>query len=152
MEQPQLKLKLSDDLKQALKGGDTVKRDTIRLVLSAINNLEIAKQAKLSDGDVLGIFAREIKQRQESIDAFTKGGRQDLVGKEQAEMVILQSYMPAQVSHDEIVATAHRIIQEVGAHGPADKGKVMPKIIAELKGKADGREINNIVTELLARS
>ncbi len=151
MEQPQLKQKLVDDLKQALKGGDTVRRDTIRLVMSAINNAEIAKQTKLSDGDVLGILAREVKQRQESIDAFVKGGRQDLADKEKAEMTILQSYMPAQVSHDEIVATAQRIIAEVGAHSPQDKGKVMPKIIAELKGKADGREINNVVTELLSK-
>ena len=151
MEQPQLKQKLVDDLKQALKGGDTVRRDTIRLVMSAINNAEIAKQTKLSDGDVLGILAREIKQRQESIDAFVKGGRQDLADKEKAEMAILQGYMPAQVSHDEIVAAAQRIIGEVGARSPQDKGKVMPKIIAELKGKADGREINSVVTELLSK-
>ena len=149
MEQAQLKLKLSDDLKQAMKGGDNLKRDTVRLVLSAINNAEIAKQTKLSDGDVIGIIAHEIKQRQESIDAFKQGGRQDLADKEQAEMAILQSYMPKQVSHDDVVAAAKRIIVEVGAHGPSDKGKVMPKIIAELKGKADGREINNVVTELL---
>ena len=152
MEQAQLKLKLSDDLKQAMKGGDTVKRDTIRLVMSAINNAEIAKQTKLSDTDVIGIIAREIKQRQESIDAFKNGGRQDLVDKEQAEMTILQSYMPKQVGHDEVVAAAKRIIEEVGAHGPSDKGKVMPKIITELKGKADGREINNVVTELLSKT
>jgi uncharacterized protein YqeY len=152
VEQPQLKQKLSDDLKQAIKGGDTVKRDTIRLVMSAINNAEIAKQAKLSDGDVLGIIAKEIKQRLESIEAFKQGGRQDLVAKEQAEMAVLQGYMPQQISRDEIVVAARRIIEEVGARGPNDKGKVMPKIIAELKGKADGREINNVVTELLSKS
>ena len=150
-QQPQLKQKLSDDLKQAMKGGDTLRRDTVRLVMSAISNAEIAKQAKLTDGDILGILAREIKQRQESIDAFVKGSRQDLADKEKAEMTVLQGYMPAQVGHDEIVAAAQRIIAEVGAHGPSDKGKVMPKIIAELKGKADGREINNVVTELLGK-
>jgi uncharacterized protein len=144
-----LKDKLNEDLKQALRSGDTVKRNTIRLMLSAINNAEIAKQAKLTDADIFGVIAKEIRQRQESIEAFKLGNRQDLVDSESAELVVLQSYMPAQMSHDEIVNVARRIIAEVGAHGPNDKGKVMPKIIAELKGKADGREINTVVTELL---
>jgi uncharacterized protein YqeY len=144
-----LKEKLKEDLKQALRNGDTVKRNTIRLMLSAINNAEIAKQANLTDADIFGVIAKEIRQRQESIEAFKLGNRSDLVTSESAEMVVLQSYMPAQMSHDEIVNVAKRIITEVGAHGPNDKGKVMPKIIAELKGKADGREINTVVTELL---
>ena len=144
-----LKDKLNEDLKQALRSGDTVKRNTIRLMLSAINNAEIAKQAKLTDADIFGVIAKEIRQRQESIEAFKLGNRADLVASESAEMVVLQSYMPAQMNHDEIVNVAKRIITEVGARGPNDKGKVMPKIIAELKGKADGREINTVVTELL---
>jgi uncharacterized protein len=144
-----LKEKLTNDLKLAMKSGDNNKRDVIRLVLSAINNAEIAKQAKLADGDILGVIQREIRQRQESIIAFKSGNRLDLSAKEEGEMVILQSYMPAQAGRDEILAAAKRIIEETGARGPADKGKVMPKIIAEFKGKADGREINNIVMELL---
>ena len=148
MEAP-LKEKLTNDLKQALKSGDTLKRDVIRLVLSAINNAEIAKQAKLADGDILGVFQREIRQRQESILAFKQGNRPDLASKEEAEMAILQTYMPAQATKEELLAAAQRIIAETGARGQADKGKVMPKIMAEFKGKADGREINNIVSELL---
>ncbi len=144
-----LKDKLNDELKQALRSGDNVKRNTIRLLLSAINNAEIAKQAKLTDADIFGVIAKEIRQRQESIEAFKLGNRADLVAGESAELVVLQSYLPAQMSRDEIVNVAKRIIDEVGAHGPNDKGKVMPKIIAELKGKADGRDINNVVTELL---
>ena len=144
-----LKDKLSDELKQALRSGDNVKRNTIRLLLSAINNAEIAKQAKLTDADIFGVIAKEIRQRQESIEAFKLGNRADLVAGESAELAVLQSYLPAQMSRDEIVNVAKRIIGEVGAHGPNDKGKVMPKIIAELKGKADGRDINNVVTELL---
>ncbi len=147
--EPSLKDKLNNDLKQALKSGDTVKRNVIRLVLSAINNAEIAKQAKLSDGDILGVIQKEIRQRQESITAFKQGNRPDLVATEEAEMAVLQTYMPQQASRDEILAAARRIIEETGARGPADKGKVMPKLIAEFKGKADGREINNIVSELL---
>jgi len=148
MEAP-LKEKLTNDLKQALKSGDTLKRDVIRLVLSAINNAEIAKQAKLADGDILGVFQREIRQRQESILAFKQGNRPDLASKEEAEMAILQGYMPAQATKEELLAAAQRIIAETGARGQTDKGKVMPKMMAEFKGKADGREINNIVSELL---
>ena len=144
-----LKDKLNEDLRQAMRNHDVVKVGTIRLVLSAVNNAEIAKQAKLTDGDILGVFQKEIRQRQESITAFKQGNRPDLVAIEEAEMAVLQTYMPAQASRDEIIAAAQRIISETGAHGPADKGKVMPKLIAELKGKADGREINAVVTELL---
>ena len=143
------KEKLNNDLRQALRSGDKVKLGTIRLVLSAMNNAEIAKQAELENGDIIGVIVKEIKQRHESIDAYKKGNRLDLVAQEEAELAVLQSYMPQQVSHEEIVAVAQRIIAEVGALGPNDKGKVMPKIIGELKGKADGREINAVVTELL---
>jgi len=144
-----LKQKLTDDLKQAMKGGDTVKRSVIRLVMAAIKNAEIAKQKALEDGDILGVIAKEIRQRQESIEAFKAGNRADLVASEEAEKAILESYMPAQMSREEIVAEARKVIAEVGAEGVRDKGKVMPKLIANLKGKADGRVINEVVTELL---
>ena len=145
-----LKEKLNNDLKQAMKSGDTLRRSVLRLVLSAVKNAEIARQAALEDSDILGIIAKEARQRQESIEAFKQGNRQDLLDKEEAEMVVLQEYLPQQITRDEIVAEARRIIEEVGAQGPGDKGKVMPKLIAELKGKADGREINAVVTELLS--
>ncbi len=145
----ELKQKLTDDLKQAMRGGDEVKRSVIRLVMSAIGNAEIAKQATLEDGDILGIIAKEVRQRQESVEAFKQGNRQDLVAQEEAELAILSQYLPQQLTREEIIAEARRIIDEVGARGPADKGKVMPKLIAQLKGKADGREINSVVTELL---
>jgi uncharacterized protein YqeY len=144
-----LKQKLTDDLKQAMKGGDTVKRSVIRLVMAAIHNAEIAKQKTLEDGDILGIIAKEVRQRQESIEAFKEGNRADLAANEEAEMAILEGYMPAQMSRDEIVAEARKVIAEVGAESIRDKGKVMPKLIASLKGKADGRVINEVVSELL---
>lgn len=144
-----LKDKLNNDLKQALKSGETTKRNVIRLVLTAVNNAEIAKQAKLTDSDILGVMQKEVRQRQESITAFKQGNRPDLVAIEEAEMAVLQTYLPQQASRDEILAAAKRIIEETGARGPADKGKVMPKLIAEFKGKADGRDINTVVTELL---
>ncbi len=144
-----LKQKLTDELKQAIKSGDKVKRSAIRLLLAAINNAEIARQGALEDADILGIIAKEIRQRHESIEAFKQGNRPDLVTQEEAELAVLQEYLPPQMTREEVVEAARRIIEEVGAQGPGDKGKVMPKLIAQLKGRADGREINAVVTELL---
>lgn len=144
-----LKEKLNNDLRQAMRSGDKVRVSVIRLLLSSIKYTEIAKQATLTDSDILGVIAKEARQREESILAFRQGNRQDLVAKEEAEMAVLQQYLPKQISRDEIIAEARDIIKEVGAQGPGDKGKVMPKLIAKLKGKADGREINAVVTELL---
>ncbi len=144
-----LKQKLTDDLKQAMRAGDKVRRSVIRLVMAAIKNAEIARHAALDDTDILGIIAKEARQRQESIEAFRQGNRQDLVAQEEAELAVLKEYLPRQMTREEIIAAARQVIEEVGAQGPGDKGKVMPKLIAQLKGKADGREINAIVTELL---
>lgn len=145
-----LKQKLTDDLKQAMKAGDKLKRSVIRMVLAAIQNAEIAKHAALEEGDILGIIAKEAKKREESIEAFKQGDRQDLVTQEEAELAVLKDYLPQQLTREEITDTARKIIEEVGAQEPKDKGKVMPKLIAQLKGRADGREINAVVTELLA--
>ncbi len=145
-----LKQKLSDDLKQALRSGDKTKVSTIRLLMAAVKNTEIARMAELDNAGITGVIAKEIKQRDESIEAYKAGNRPDLVSKEEAEKAILLTYLPKQASREEIIAVAKRIIGETGANGPGDKGKVMPKVIAELRGKADGREINAVVTELLA--
>lgn len=144
-----LKQKLTDDLKQAMRDGDKVRRSVIRLAMAAIKNAEIARQTTLDDTDILGVIAKEARQRQESIDAFKQGNRPDLVAQEEAELAVLKEYLPRQMTREEIIATARQVIAEVGAQGPGDKGKVMPQLIAQLKGKADGREINAIVTELL---
>ena len=144
-----LKQQLAEDIKQAMKSGDTEKRSTLRLLMSAITNAEKAKLAELEDADIHAIIAKEIKQRQESIEAFKQGNRTDLVGKEEGEMKILQAYMPAQLGRDEIVTEARKVISEVGAGGPGDKGKVMQQLMPKLKGKADGKIINEVVTELL---
>lgn len=145
-----LKQKLTDDLKQALRGRDKVRCSVIRLVMAAIKNAEIARQATLNDTDILGIIAKDVRQHQESIDAFRQGNRQDLVAQEEAELAVLKEYLPQQMTREEIIAAARQVIEEVGARGPGDKGKVMPKLIAQLKGRADGREINAVVTELLS--
>ena len=145
-----LKQKLTDDLKQALRGRDKVRCSVIRLVMAAIQNAEIARQATLNDTDILGLIAKDVRQHQESIDAFRQGNRQDLVAQEEAELAVLKEYLPQQMTREEIITAARQVIEEVGARGPGDKGKVMPKLIAQLKGKADGREINAVVTELLS--
>ena len=145
-----LKQKLMDDLKQAMRSRDKLRLSVIRLVMSAVKNTEIARRADLSDTDILGVIAKEARQRQESIEAFKEGNRHDLVAREEAELAILQEYLPEQMTREEIIAAARQVIEEVGAQGPGDKGKVMPKIIAQLKGRADGREINAVVTELLS--
>ena len=147
-----LKQKLTDDLKQAMRAGDKVRRSVIRLAMAAIKNAEIARHAALDDTDILGIIAKEARQRQESIEAFRQGNRQDLVAQEEAELAVLKEYLPRQMTREEIIAAARQVIEEVGAQGPGDKGKVMPKLIAQLKGKADGREIHAIVTELLQQN
>ena len=146
---PSLKQKLADDLKQAMRSDEKVRRSTIRLVLAAINNAEISRQTALNDTDILGIIAKEVRQRHESIGAFKEGNRPDLVAQEEAELAVLNAYLPEQMTREEIVTAARRVIDAVGAQGPADKGKVMPQLIAQLKGRADGREINAVVTELL---
>jgi uncharacterized protein YqeY len=145
-----LKAKITGDLKSALVAREKVRVSALRLLLAAIKNAEIARQGTLSDGDILGIIAKEVRQHQESIDAFKQGNRTDLVAQEEAEMAILQEYLPQQMTREEIAREARRLITEIGAQGPGDKGKVMPRLIAQLKGKADGREINAVVTELLS--
>jgi len=144
-----IKQKLNDDLKKAIKDRDKLKCSTIRLLIAAIQNAEIAKRTPLEEADLLGIIAKEVRQHKESIDAFKQGNRQDLIDKEEAELAILQRYLPEQISREEVIAVARKVIDEVGAQGPRDKGKVMSQLIPRLKGKADGREINSVVTELL---
>ncbi|MGB2582771.1 MAG: GatB/YqeY domain-containing protein [Dehalococcoidia bacterium] len=140
------------DLREAMKSGDKIRLEVLRMARASIKNAEIAQQKSLDDPDILGIIAKEGKQRRESIAEFKKGNRQDLVDKEEAELAILLEYLPEQISREEIVATARRVIEEVEARGPGDKGKVMQKLMPQLKGKAEGREINEVVTELLSGS
>ncbi len=145
-----LKEQLQRDLQDAIRQRDEPRKIAIRMTISAIKNAEIERGAALSEADVLTPVSREAKQRRESIAEFEKADRRDLVEKERAELEVLQSYLPAQVSRDEIAEAAREVIAEVGAGGPRDKGKVMPVLIGRLAGGAEGREINEVVTELLA--
>ncbi len=145
-----LKDKISDDLKQALKEGDDVRKRTLRLLLAAVHNAEIEKGAPLDDSGTLAVIAKQAKQRRESAEEFRKGGRQDLVEREEAEEAVLQAYLPSAMSREEIAAAARKVIAEVGAQGPRDVGKVMPVLVKQLAGRAEGSEISAVVRELLA--
>ena len=146
-----LEKRITEDMKQAMKAGGTVKRDTLRMLLSSIKNAAGAKLAPLDEGEVLSAISKDVKRHQESIDAFKKGNRADLVSKEEAEMAVLQAYLPKQMSPDEIRTAAKEVIATVGATGPGDKGKVMQQLMPKLKGKADGKAINDVVTQLLSQ-
>lgn len=144
-----LKQKLQENLKQAMRNRDRLRSSVIRLILAGIKNAEIAKREVLDDADILGIITKEVRQRKESILAFRQGNRQDLVDIEEAEMAILAEYLPEQMSREDIVTAVGDVIKEIGAQGLQDKGKVMARVIPQLKGKADGRDINAVATELL---
>ena len=147
-----LQEKLRADLKQAMKGRDNKRSSLIRLVLAGVKNAEIDKGAPLDDSGVIDIISREVKQHRESISEFGKGNRADLVAKEEDELAILLEYLPPQMSREEIAEAARKVIEQVGARSPGDKGKVMSQLMPQLKGKAEGREINDVVSELLAGS
>ena len=155
-----LKEQLSEDLKSAMRGGDAVRRDVLRSLLTAISNTEIARvnvkdasatRSDLADADVLDVVQKQAKQRRESIVEYRNGKRDDLADREEAELNILMAYLPQQLGRDEIVAEVRNVIAETGATSAADKSKVMPIVIARLKGRADGRAINEVVTELLPK-
>jgi uncharacterized protein YqeY len=144
--------RLFSDLKEAMKKGDKLRQSVIRLTRAEIQNAEKAKGKPLDDPGVIEILSREAKKRRESIAEFSKGNRQDLVDKEEAELAILLEYLPTQMSREEVVAAARSVIEELGAKGPGDKGKVMGKLMPQLKGKAEGRLVSEVVAELLVGS
>ena len=145
-----LRDKIQEALKGALKRQQGVEVSTLRLLLSEIKYAEIAQQKPADDSKVLDVIAKEAKRRRESIEAFRKGNRGDLVAQEEAELAVLMSYLPKQMSREEVIAAARQAMDAVGARGPSDKGKVMGQLMPQLKGKADGKEVSEIVSELLA--
>ena len=141
--------KIKADTEQALRQKDTLRCSVLRMVMSSIHNAEIDQRKNLDDAGVISVLEKAAKMRRESIEAFEKGNRQDLVDKEKSELAIIAEYLPKQISHEEIVAAAKKVIGEVGAKGPGDKGKVMSQLMPQLKGKAQEQDINNVVAELL---
>ena len=145
-----LKMRLNDELKDAMRSGDVTRRSTIRFVLSAIHNEEIAKRTdELDDEGILVVLSRQAQQRRDSIEAFEKADRQDLVDQEKAELEIILPYLPQQLSADEISELVGQAISEIEAAGPGDMGKVMSQVMPKVKGRAEGRQVSSIVSELL---
>lgn len=145
-----LKERLTADLRQAQKSGDKARMTVLRLVIAGVKNAEIDKRGPLDDAGVIEVLSREAKQHRESISEFAKGNRQDLVDRNEEELAILMEYLPEQMSRADIQSLARQVMEQVSARGPADKGKVMGQLMPQLKGKADGKEVNEVVTELLA--
>ena len=144
-----LRARLREDLKDAMRAGQTVRRDTIRLLEAAIKNVEIERRTELDDADVPSIIRKQVRQREDSIEQFQAGNRQDLADIERAEIEVLIAYLPPQMDRDAITAAAQAVIDRTGASGPGDKGKVMGPLMAELRGRADGRLVNEVVAGLL---
>lgn len=146
-----LKEQIANDLKAALKAGDDTGKRTLRYLMSAAHNVEIEKGGELDDEALLGVIAKQVKQRRETAEEFRKGGRLDLVEREEAEAAVLEAYLPPAASRDEIVDAARKAIAEVGARGPQDMGKVMPVLMKQFSGRAEGKEISAVVRELLGQ-
>ncbi len=142
--------RLREDLKVALKQRDTGRLSIVRVLLAECKNAEIAKQCALDDSGVIDVLAREARRRKESIDAFRAGNRPDLVVEEEAALGVITGYLPEQMSRDELVAVVREVVAEVQPTGPGDKGRVMSQLMPKVKGKASGKDVNDIVVELLA--
>jgi uncharacterized protein len=144
-----LKEELNDQMKASMKSGDKVRLSTIRMLLSEIKNAEIAKRGELTDEELMAVVSKEAKVRKESIEEFSKGGRQDLVDKESKELKVLEEYLPEQMSEDELRRMIGETIEQVGASSPGDIGKVMGSLMPRIRGKADGKLANQIAREML---
>jgi hypothetical protein len=134
----------------ATRSGDRVLRDTLRLLIAAIENGRIDAGHELSDDETIEVLRKEAKQRRDSIEEYRKGNREDLVAVEQAELDIIQTFLPSQLDEAEVRRLIAETIAEVGAAGPDDLGKVMRPLMQKLGGRADGRAANAIVRELLS--
>ena len=147
-----LKTRLGEDFKQALRSGDKLRVSVIRLLTALIKNREVEKRGPLTDAEVLQAIVASCKQRQEAIEPFRQGGRQDLVDKESAELEILQSYLPKPLTSEELHAMVLEAIREVQATSPREMGKVMGVLMPRVTGRADGKMVNTLVREALSKT
>jgi len=147
-----LEEQLDADLKDAIRSGNSVRKLAIRAVKTALTEAKVAgtEQRALTDEDVLRLIRRQVKQRRDSIAEFAKGGRTDLIGQEEAEIAVLEQYLPAQLGEAEIRARAQAVITELGATDQKAMGPVMKRLTADLQGQADGALVSRVVRELLS--
>lgn len=145
-----LRQKIEDDVKSALKKGETVKLSVLRMLLSAVKMHEIEKNIKRADEpDILQIIQRQIKQRNDSIEQFEKGNRQDLADREKEELKVLKTYMPEQIGQEELARIVKEAIEASGATKKTDVGKVMKIAMEKVRGRADGKAVNQIAITML---
>lgn len=144
-----LKDKISKDVTTALKAGEKHRASTLRLLLSAIKNKEIEKRSDLEDAEIEALIQTLVRQRNDSIELFRKGNRADLAEKEEAEIEMLKAYLPEQLGPEEIEAVVRETAVEAGASGMKDMGRLMKEVMPKLKGRADGRAVNEIVKKVL---
>jgi len=146
---------LADDLqaamKQAMRDHDDLRRDTLRMAIAAAYNAEKAARRPLTDDELVGVLAREVKTRRESIEAYERAGRDDLARKEAAEVAVLSEFLPAPLSEDELRAMVRDAIAQVGATSARDLGRVMGVVAPRTKGRADGKAVSAMVSQELAR-
>lgn len=140
-----LKDRLGEELKLAMKARDNVRTSTIRMVISVVKNREIDGRVALDDEGVLAVLTSAAKQRRESIEQFEKGGRTDLADQEKAELAIISSFLPEQMGEAEVEALVIQAVKDSGAVGPKDMGKLMKELMPKVKGKADGKLVNELV-------
>ena len=145
-----LKARITEDMKSAMRAREIERLATIRLLLAAIKQKEVDERIELDDAAVIGVVDKLIKQRKDSIEAFRKAERHDLADKEQAEMQVLQAYLPARMNAQEVAQAVAAIVAELGAKGPGDMGRVMAAVKAQLSGKADMGQVSAAVKSALA--
>lgn len=148
--QASIQERLRQSLLEALRQRDELRRSVLRLTLAAVNNAEIDRRGPLDDASVLEVLVREAKKRRESIESFRKGNRQDLVTREEAELAVLEEWLPRQLSRQEIEELTQQVVREVAALGPRDKGRVMGKLMPQVKGRSEGQLVSQVVDEVLA--
>lgn len=141
--------RLNDDMKQAMRGQEKFRLSVIRMVRASIKNVEIDLRRSLEDNEVLDILNRELKQRKDSLQDFERAGRDDLVDALKVEIEIIAEYMPTQLTEEEITVIVKQTIQDTGASTKADMGKVMGALMPKVKGRSDGKLVNQIVQQLL---
>ena len=145
-----LKDQLEADLKTAMKSKDALRTSTVRMLKSAIKYREIELIKTLDDAGVLSVIGSEVKRRRDSVEQYRQGGREDLASKEEAEIAILQAYLPAQLAPEELSRLVDAAIARAGAQGPKDMGKVMKEVLPEVQGKAEGKVVSELVKARLA--
>ena len=146
----ELKTKLTEDLRSAMRSGDKLRTSVIRLLTALIKNREVEKRGPLTDAEVIQAVSASCKQRQEAIEQYRQGGRQDLVDKETAELAILQTYLPVALSGDELRCLVREAIRESQATSPREMGKVMALLMPKVTGRADGKIVSGLVREMLS--